>query len=58
LCCWPLRRVLGKGAKGIDGGTADADLEVEMRSGRVPGRADEPDANSLGDPHADAYVQA
>jgi len=43
---------------GIDRGPAEADLEVEMWAGRVPGGADGPDLLALAHPLADDDVHA
>src|SRR5262249_56413019 len=49
---------LAEGAQRIDRRSADAHLEVQMRPGRVAGRADEANADALPDPDADAHVDA
>src|SRR5712691_5921411 len=47
-----------EGAKGIHRGAADPHFEVQVGAGRVAACADQPDAYSLADPHADADVDA
>src|SRR5438128_7598532 len=47
-----------EGAKGIHRGASDSHFEVQVGAGRVAACADQPDAYSLADPHADADADA
>ena len=46
----------GKCTQRIDRCTPDTHLEVQVRTGRVARRSDEPDPDSLSDPDAKAHV--